>query len=99
MKLKKWKFYSDEKDFYYHRSATSVLIKVYPIFSFCLIDGPKSVMYWSFDFNGEVAKSKKSLELMIYADMKLSDYGYDLDLPFLAISEDEELSIKKMKRN
>ena len=49
MNLKKWKFYSDEKDFYYHRSSKDAMIKVYPIFSLCLIRGPKDILYWNLE--------------------------------------------------
>ena len=94
MNLKRWKFYSDEKDFYYHRSSKNLTIKVYPLFSFCLINGPKDIIYWIYDFNNEMAKSKNSLELMLYADMKLSDLGYYLESPFSAITEDEDLAMK-----
>lgn len=94
MILNRWKFYSDEKDFYYYRSSKNLTVKVYPIFSFCFINGPKNIIYWIYDFNNEVAKSKNSLELMLYADMKLSELGYSLDNPFSAITKDEDSAMK-----
>lgn len=94
MILNRWKFYYDEKDFYYYRSSKNLTVKVYPIFSFCFINGPKNIIYWIYDFNNEVAKSKNSLELMLYADMKLSELGYSLDNPFSVITKDENSAMK-----
>ena len=99
MNLERWRFYSDEKDFYYHRSSRDLVVKVYPIFSFCFINGPKNIIYWIYKFNDEVAKSENSLELMLYADMKLSELGYKLDNSFSAITEDEVGAMKFMRES
>ena len=90
MKLESWKFYQDEKDFYYYRSNNTITIKVYPIFSFCLINGPKDIICWNLEIGQEVTKSKNSLELMLYADMKLSKMDYDLESPFSPTIYDED---------
>lgn len=98
MILEKWKFYQSEKDFYYYRSNNSLMIKVYPIFSFCLINGPKDIIYWNLQINEETVKSKNSLELMLYADMKLSEEGYSLELPFSPITSDEDDAMKNINK-
>ena len=98
MNLSKWKFYFDKKDFFYYRESDGYIAKVYPVFSFCLLKGPKEIIYWLFDFEGEVAKSKNSLELMIYADMKLIESGDKLDGPFNPFIEDEDSAMNRIKK-
>lgn len=100
MHYDKWRFCLTKNDFYYFRHCKErSLVKVYPMFSMSILDGPTGIISWISEIDGNIVSFGNKLQAIFYTDIELYKMNNTVKIPFFVYSIDDNIIIEKMRKN